>query len=107
MHTYNKTHLIGITRLQLIVFKLQGNYTQMISDMACLLDPIDVHGLFCVNNEEKSGAVLGYFLCISQLNFQKARGPNFLSPSHHQFQSPTGFKSGSTLRASLSLNLIG
>ena len=58
----------------------------MISDMACLLDPIDVRGLFCVNDEEKSGVVFGYFLCISQLNFQKARGPFFLSPSHHQFQ---------------------
>ena len=27
-----------------------------------------------INDEEKSGVVLGYFLCISQLSSQKAKG---------------------------------
>ena len=50
-------------------------------------DANDVCGLLCINDEEKSGVVLGYFLCISQLSSQKARGlsfhlfiPCFLSP---------------------------
>ena len=30
-----------------------------------------------INDEEKSGVVLGYFLCISQLSSQKAKRPFF------------------------------
>ena len=34
----------------------------------------EVCTLLCINDEEKSGVVLGYFLCISQLRSQKAKG---------------------------------
>ena len=39
--------------------------------------PFEVCGLLCVNDEEKSGVVLGYFLCISQFSSQKAKRPFF------------------------------
>ena len=38
---------------------------------------VEVCSLLCVNDEEKSGVVLGYFLCISQLTSQKAKRPFF------------------------------
>ena len=37
----------------------------------------DVCIVLCINDKEKSGVVLGYFLCISQLSSQKAKRPFF------------------------------
>ena len=39
----------------------------MIFKSELLIGAIEVCSLLCVNDEEKSGVVLGYFLCISQL----------------------------------------
>ena len=35
---------------------------------------IDICSLWLYNDEEKSGVVLGYFLCISQLNSRRPEG---------------------------------
>ena len=38
---------------------------------------VEVCGLLCINDEQKSGVVLGYFLCISQLNSRRPGGMFF------------------------------
>ena len=46
---------------------------------------VEVCSLLCVNDEEKSGVVLGYLLCISQLSSQKAKRPFFSTCLFHAF----------------------
>ena len=64
----------------------------------------EVDGLLCVNDEEKSGAVLGYFLCISQLSSQKAKRPFF--PPVYSMPSQTRLLSNPCLPAQETYALI-
>ena len=59
----------------------------------------DVCSSLCINDEEKSGVVLGYFLCISQLSSQKAKRP-FFPPVYSML-------SQSRLPIQISLHLTG
>ena len=68
----------------------------------------EVCGLLCINDEEKSGVVLGYFLCISQLCSQKAKRPFF--PLVYSMPSCTRLslqKPPALLTGKLSFNPIG
>ena len=63
----------------------------------------EVSSLLCVNDEEKSGVVLGYFLCISQLSSQKAKRPFFPPVYSMLSQSRLSFKYPSTSQESYAL----